>query len=104
MDFCPDRYAGGGQSMKTEIGTIDIKPTHTTFQGSGVEILRLASLINGLRLELRCPGLKLSRRGSALNFAKRITGLRTNNRIAHIARLEIMLAEAKRHVIYTQED
>lgn len=87
------------------IGTITVENGEArSFTGrDAVEVYRLATLISGLRLELKCPGLKLSRHGSALQFAKQITGLKTNNRAKHIARAELMLEAAKRAVVYVDK-
>jgi hypothetical protein len=69
-----------------------------------VDVFRLAVLVNGLKLEIRCPGMKLSRHGSALAFAKQITGLKTNDRRKHLERVELMLEQAKREVLYVEEE
>lgn len=67
-----------------------------------VEVFRLASLISAIRLESK--GIRLSRGLSALKIAKVTTGLRTNNRDKQIARLQIMLENAKRAVTYVERD
>jgi hypothetical protein len=69
-----------------------------------VDVFRLAALVSGLRLELKCPGMKMSRHLSALAAAKTITGLRTNDRAKHLARAEIMLEQAKTEVVYVDEE
>jgi hypothetical protein len=69
-----------------------------------VQVFRLVTLASGLKLEMKCPGLKLSRHGSALKFAKPITGLKTNDRAKHLERVELMLEEARKHVVYLNED
>jgi len=69
-----------------------------------VEVFRLAALVSGLQLEIKCPGMKMSRHMSALAAAKTVTGLRTNNRLKHLARAEIMLEQAKTEVIYLDEE
>lgn len=63
-----------------------------------VEVFRLASLISALKLEK--VGLKLSRGMSALKVAKATTGMRTNDRDQHIARLRVMLDEQKGKVAH----
>ena len=68
-----------------------------------VEVFRLATLISGLRLELKCPGMKMSRHMSALKAAKTITGLKTNDRAKHLARAELMLEQAKSQVVYVEK-
>jgi hypothetical protein len=84
-----------------ETGIIEIADSHTSMQGpKAVNVYRLAMLIQGLKFELKCPGLKFTRLGSALKFAKVETGLRTNDRAKHVARLELMLEQAKSEVIY----
>jgi len=73
-----------------------------SFHGpDAVNVYRLAALISGLKLEMK--GLRMSRHISALAVAKRETGLKTNKRELHIARLEIMLENAKRAVLYVNE-
>jgi len=69
-----------------------------------VNVFRLATLVSGLKLEMKCPGLKLSRHGSALKFAKPITGLKTNDRAKHVARAELMLEQAKTEVVYVDRE
>jgi len=95
--------------MKTPI----IKPLDTiTHYGNGgaslvgpkaIDVMRLATLLSGLKFELRCPGMKMSRVGSALKFAKPLTGLKTNDRAKHIERIEMMLAQAHREVLHIDE-
>ena len=68
-----------------------------------VEVARLAVILSGLRLEIRCPGMKLTRHMSALAAAKQATGLRTNKREVQLARIELMLKAAKRAVVYVKE-
>lgn len=59
--------------------------TGTTYEGPiATEIYRYETFIRALTLEGRTPGMRLTRGPSALARAKRITGLRTNNRHAHI--------------------
>lgn len=68
-----------------------------------VEIARLATLISGLRLEAATNGrMRLTRGPSMLARAKPVTGLRTNDRTKHIARLELMLEGQKRKVVYVE--
>jgi hypothetical protein len=84
-----------------ETGIIEITDHATSMRGpQAVNVYKLAMLIQGLKLELRCPGLKFSRFGSALKFAKRETGLKTNDRAKHVGRLELMLEQAKTEVVY----
>lgn len=63
-----------------------------------VSMFQLLALKSALNLEIRCPGLTLSRRGSALSVAKRITGLKSNKREVHIARIEQMIAETAKEI------
>jgi hypothetical protein len=89
----------------TTLGVITTTPQGEAqgFQGEkAVEVFRLATLISGLQLELRCPGMKMSRHMSALSAAKGITGLRTNNRQVQLERARIMLEQAKTEVIYVE--
>ena len=80
---------------------IKIGDGSTSFVGPhAVDVMRLATLISGLRFELRCPGIKISKHGSALKFAKSITGLKTNDRQKHLDRAMLMLEAAKREVVY----
>jgi len=73
-----------------------------SFSGpKAVNIFRLAHLISALKLEGK--GIRMTRGFSALAVAKRETGLKTNKRELHIARLEIMLENAKREVLYVDE-
>jgi hypothetical protein len=73
-----------------------------SFHGpDAVNIFRLAHLISGLKLEMK--GLRMSRHISALAVAKQETGLKTNKRELHVARLEIILENAKRGVVYVDE-
>lgn len=66
----------------------------TSFEGpNAVEVFRLATLISSLKLEAK--GMKLSRGKSALSVAKATTGLKTRDYSKHIARLEIMIENAK---------
>jgi hypothetical protein len=76
----------------------------SSFDGrDAVEVMRLACLVSGLKLEMKCPGMKVSRHISALKAAKQITGLKTNDRAKHLARAELMLEAAKRNVAYVTE-
>lgn len=80
---------------------IQITPTHTAYVGPGaVELFRLAALIAALRCEHN-TGMQLTRGRSALAIAKLTTGLRTNDRTTHIARLEKMLDEQRAQVPVT---
>lgn len=81
--------------------TINITPYATLFSGpKAVGVFRFAALISALRLESK--GMKMSRGRSALSIAKEITGLKTRKHAEHIARLEILLANAKREVAYVE--
>jgi hypothetical protein len=66
-----------------------------------VEVFRLATLISALKLEKK--GIRMTRGYSALSVAKQTTGLRTNDRDTQIARIEVMLEQAKREVLYIDE-
>ncbi len=66
-----------------------------------VEVFRLAALVGALKLEIK--GMKMSRHMSALAVAKSITGLKTNDRAKHLARVEQMLQEAHAKVDHIDE-
>lgn len=76
--------------MQNNTGTITVAPYATILEGPGaINIMRLATLASGLRLEMK--GLRLSRGRSCLAIAKQTTGLRTNNRAAQLAAVELLL-------------
>lgn len=57
-----------------------------------IEAYRLRVLISGLKLEHRTGGkMRVSRNVNCLAIAKKTTGLKTNDRLKHIERLEAML-------------
>jgi hypothetical protein len=63
-------------------------------EGPGaVRAFGLRVLASGLKLEMKCPGLKMSK-VSALKQAKAVTGLKTNDRAKHLAKVEEMLQAA----------
>lgn len=70
-----------------------------------VNIAALATLLTALRLEIETNGrMQLTRGPSALRRAKGVTGLRTHDRRKHVARIEVMLEEAKRKVVYVTRE
>jgi hypothetical protein len=74
-----------------------------SFNGKdAVNVYRLALIAQGLKLELAVPNMKMSRL-SALQAAKRTTGLRTNKREVQLARVLVMLEQAKSQVVYLEE-
>lgn len=74
-----------------------------SFSGhEAVEVYRIATLISGLKLEK--VGMKVSRHVNCLKIAKQMTGMRTNDRDAHIARLTVMLADMKYYATITYLD
>lgn len=90
---------------KQEIGIIESHASSgiSCVGRPAVEVFRLAALVQGLKLEIKSPGLKMSRHGSALKFAKQITGLKSNDRAVQLARAEMMLEEARGHVVHVKE-
>lgn len=66
-----------------------------------VEVFRLRTLIQGLKLEEH--GIKVRRGLSCLKIAKAETGLRTNNRQAHIATIQTRIEELLDKVAITTE-
>jgi hypothetical protein len=64
-----------------------------------VNVFKLATLISALEFEHK-TGMKMSRHISALAAAKRITGLKTNDRTKHIARVKILLENAQAQVLH----
>lgn len=76
----------------------------TTFAGpKAVNVLRLATIISGLRFEARCPGMQLTRGRSCTAIAKDITGLRTRDRAKLIDAMQKLLEQAKAEVTYQEE-
>lgn len=70
-----------------------------TIEGpKAMELYKLLTLKSGLCLEINCRGMVMSRHGSALKFAKQVTGLRSNNRHAHLVVVERMIAELNQEV------
>lgn len=63
-----------------------------------VEVFRLVILKNALKLEIKCPGIQMSRGMSALRAAKGVTGLKSNKREVHLAKVEQMIVEAQKLV------
>jgi hypothetical protein len=91
--------------MAQEIGTIE-HGSRGGYMASGrpaVDLIALIHLKSALKLEINCPGLRMSRHMSALKAAKTRTGLRTNDRAAHLARVEAMIEEANSRVIHVIE-
>ena len=84
--------------------TIEHSTHATVFSGrEAVEVFRLAVLASALKLEMK--GLRMSRRmASALAVAKRTTGLRTNDRAVQLARILVMIENAKRAVVHVERD
>jgi hypothetical protein len=84
------------------VDTIEVTDSFTSCIGrDAVEIFRLTALCSALRLELR--GVRVTRRRTALAVAKGITGLRTNDRLAQIAHLELRLDELRKGVRFKDE-
>ena len=75
---------------------ITTTPGGTAYDGPhAVEAFRLNTFIRGLELE-GATGMRLTRGPSMLARAKAVTGLRTNDRAKHIAKLREMMADALR--------
>lgn len=66
-----------------------------------VEVFRLKTLIQGLKLEEH--GIKVRRGLSCLKIAKTETGLRSNNRQAHIVIIQARIEELLDKVAVTTE-
>lgn len=85
----PTTAATLGRIERSEHGAV-------TFSGRpAVDLFALTTLRRALELEIRSPGLRLSRRISALKAAKQRTGLKTNDRRTHLARVLVMIEEAR---------
>lgn len=85
---------------------------HVNRDGSGrfegpnaVAVWQLSLLAQGLKLELsRPPEAKVKPFSSNLKAAKEMTGLKTNNRVAQLERVLLMLEQAKSQVVFLEEE
>ena len=69
--------------------------------GKGIEVFRLATLLSGLKLELRCPGMKMTRGPKCTTRARQLYGLKGNAEKL-IAQVEALLAKAKAETTYIE--
>lgn len=93
VNEAPAKYVTGKVEVSADGGSM-----HT---GSAVTRFQLITLRSALKLEK--TGLRLSRGVSALAKSKLLTGLRTRDRDAHIARLSEMIAELERGIEFKTE-
>lgn len=80
-----------------QIGTIE-RTAHgaTVFSGKpATELYALITLEHALRFEIRTPGMRISSKVNALKAAKQRTGLKTNDRRTQLARVLVMIEEAR---------
>ena len=66
-----------------------------------MEVIRLATHVAALNFNIK-TGYAITR-GWSLKLVKQTTGLKTNDKLKHLARLEEMLAEAKNRTTYVAE-
>jgi hypothetical protein len=82
--------------------TYDANGDARSFVGEdAVNVFRLAVLISALRFNIK-TGMKITA-NYRLSTIKQVTGLKTNDKNAQLARLEEMLAEAKSKVEHVGE-
>jgi len=89
-----------------QIGVVQHSDTAgTAFVGRpAVDLYRLIALKSALNFEIRSKGqMRLSRRYSALGIAKTVTGLKTNDRTVHLAKVVELIAEAEGRVVHVTD-
>lgn len=97
------RRRHGADLRYIPVDSIEHFPGGTMFSGpKAVEIFRLHALASALSLETK--GIRLSKGRSALKAAKLATGLRSNDRLKHIARIAVMLEGLKREVVVNEQE